>query len=74
MACSVTPFVTDQLAIPWLPRASFALMLALLPMLATIIGALVPGQVPMNGDLAGIALNIVGVALHRLPQEHGKQT
>jgi inner membrane transporter RhtA len=65
VSSSVIPYVTDQLAMARLPRATFALMLALLPMFATIIGALVLGQIPTVRDLAGIALVIAGVALHR---------
>ena len=38
---SVIPYVTDQLAMARLPRATFALMLALLPMFAVVIGAIV---------------------------------
>ena len=64
---SVIPYVTDQLAMARLPRATFALMLALLPMFATLIGAVVLGQVPTVRDLAGIALVVAGVALHKSP-------
>src|SRR5215475_1520979 len=64
---SVIPYVTDQLAMARLPRATFALMLALLPATATVIGLIVLGQVPTARDLAGIALVILGVALHRAP-------
>jgi inner membrane transporter RhtA len=69
VSSSVIPYVTDQLAMARLPRATFALMLALLPMFATIIGAVVLGQIPTIRDLAGIALVIAGIALHRPPQE-----
>jgi inner membrane transporter RhtA len=62
---SVIPYVTDQLAMARLPRATFALMLALLPMFATLIGAAVLGQVPTGQDMAGIAMVIIGVALHK---------
>jgi len=62
---SVIPYVTDQLAMARLPRATFALMLALLPAFATIIGAVVLGQIPAGRDLAGIALVIAGVAIHQ---------
>jgi len=64
---SVIPYVTDQLAMARLPRATFSLMLALLPATATVIGLIVLGQVPTARDLAGIALVILGVALHRDP-------
>lgn len=65
VSSSVIPYVTDQLAMARLPRATFSLMLALLPAAATVIGLLVLGQVPTVRDLAGIALVILGVALHR---------
>jgi inner membrane transporter RhtA len=48
-----------------LPRATFALMLALLPATATVIGLVVLSQVPTPRDLAGIGLVVVGVAVHR---------
>jgi len=62
---SVIPYVTDQLAMARLPRNSFALMLALLPATATLIGALVLAQIPTLRDLLGIALVMAGIALHR---------
>ena len=61
---SVIPYVTDQLAMRRLPRATFALMLALLPVFATIIGAIVLRQFPTPRDIAGIALVASGVAIH----------
>ena len=61
---SVIPYVIDQLAMARLPRATFALMLALLPVFATIIGALVLGQLPGGQDVLGIGLVVTGVALH----------
>src|SRR5215475_5968543 len=64
---SVIPYVTDQLAMARLPRATFSLMLALLPATATVIGLIVLGQVPTTRDLAGVGLVILGVALHRDP-------
>jgi inner membrane transporter RhtA len=64
---SVIPYVTDQLAMARLPRATFSLMLALLPATAAVIGLIVLGQVPTMRDLAGIGLVILGVALHRDP-------
>jgi inner membrane transporter RhtA len=60
----VIPYVTDQLAMARLPRATFSLMLALLPVFATVIGAVVLGQVPTVQDAAGIALVVAGVAVH----------
>jgi inner membrane transporter RhtA len=71
LCSSVIPYVTDQLAMARLPRATFSLMLALLPMLGTIIGAIVLGQLPTGQDLLGIALVVVGVALHQVPADEG---
>jgi inner membrane transporter RhtA len=64
LCSSVIPYVTDQLAMARLPRATFALMLALLPVFATIIGAIVLHQFPTPRDIAGIALVTAGVAIH----------
>ncbi len=61
---SVIPYVCDQLAMAKLPRASFALMLAMLPAIATAIAAVVLDQVPSHMDLAGVALVMTGVAVH----------
>ena len=62
---SVIPYVTDQLAMARLPRATFSLLLALLPAFATIIGAVVLRQIPTVQDVAGITLVVLGVAVHR---------
>ena len=62
---SVIPYVTDQLAMARLPRATFALMLALLPAVAVVIGAVVLHQIPSVRELAGIALVIAGIAVHQ---------
>ena len=61
---SVIPYVTDQLAMARLSRATFSLMLALLPVFATVIGAIVLRQLPTVQDVAGITLVVLGVALH----------
>lgn len=66
---SVIPYVCDQLAMSRLPRATFALLLSLLPATATIIGILVLGQVPTPIELAGVSLVIAGVAVHRDPED-----
>jgi inner membrane transporter RhtA len=62
---SVVPYVCDQLAMWRLPRASFALMLALLPATATVIGVIVLAQIPSVQDIAGVLLVMAGVAIHR---------
>jgi inner membrane transporter RhtA len=68
LCSSVIPYVCDQLAMSRLPRASFALLLCLLPASAAIIGALVLTQLPSAKDIVGVALVMVGVAIHR-PQQ-----
>ncbi|RWE50261.1 MAG: DMT family transporter [Mesorhizobium sp.] len=62
---SVIPYICDQLAMARLPRASFALMLSLLPLTATLIGVIVLRQVPSLTDCLGIALVVAGVAMHK---------
>jgi inner membrane transporter RhtA len=65
ISSSVIPYVCDQLALARLPRATYSLMVALLPATATVIGLVVLAQVPTSSDLLGIGLVVAGVALHR---------
>jgi inner membrane transporter RhtA len=67
ISSSVIPYVCDQLAMARLPRATYALLVALLPATAAIIGLVVLGQAPEAGEAAGIGLVAAGVALHRDP-------
>ncbi|MCV3209013.1 DMT family transporter [Mesorhizobium sp. YC-39] len=62
---SVIPYICDQLAMSRLPRSSFALMLSLLPVTATLIGVVVLHQIPSLTDCLGIALVVAGVAFHK---------
>lgn len=64
---SVVPYVCDQLAMSRLPRSSFALLLALLPASATLIGVIVLAQIPSVRDVMGVLLVMIGVAVHRPP-------
>jgi inner membrane transporter RhtA len=66
---SVIPYVSDQLAMARLPRATYALFVALLPATATVIGLLVLGQVPTAAEVVGVALVVAGVAVHREPEK-----
>jgi inner membrane transporter RhtA len=66
---SVIPYITDQLAMARLPRATFALLLALLPATAAVIGIVVLRQIPTVIEIAGIACIMIGVALHQVPGE-----
>jgi inner membrane transporter RhtA len=65
VSSSVIPYICDQLAMARLPRATFALLLALLPAMASMIGIVVLHQIPSRAEMTGIALVIVGVNLHR---------
>jgi inner membrane transporter RhtA len=65
LCSSVIPYVTDQLAMARLPRATYALMVSLLPATATGIGIVVLAQVPTVAEAAGVALVVAGVAVHR---------
>ena len=65
VSSSVIPYVTDQLAMARLPRATFALLLSILPATATAIGFMVLHQAPSLRDLTGVGLVMLGVALHR---------
>ena len=71
ISSSVIPYVCDQLAMARLPRATFSLMLALLPATATCIGLLVLRQVPTLREVIGVVLVIGGVALHAEPLRRG---
>jgi inner membrane transporter RhtA len=62
---SVIPYVCDQLALARMPRATYALLVSLLPATATAIGILVLGQIPSAVEVAGVALVVGGVAVHR---------
>ena len=66
VSSSVIPYVCDQLAMARLARATYALMVSLLPATATVIGVLVLAQVPSATELAGVLLVVAGVALHRV--------
>ena len=66
---SVIPYVSDQLAMRRLPRATYALMVSVLPATATVIGIAVLAQIPSWVEVAGVALVIAGVAIHRQAPE-----
>lgn len=65
---SVVPYVADQMAMSRLPRATFALYLAILPATATLIAAIMLAQIPTLQDLAGIALVMIAIAIHKPPR------
>ena len=69
VSSSVIPYVFDQLAMARLPRATYALFVALLPATATVIGVAVLRQLPSALELGGIVLVTAGFALHRMSEE-----
>jgi inner membrane transporter RhtA len=65
VSSSVIPYVADQLALARISRSTYALMVSLLPATATVIGIVVLGQLPTWVEVAGVALVVAGVAVHR---------
>jgi inner membrane transporter RhtA len=65
VASSVIPYVCDQLAMRRLSRATYSLMVSLLPATATVVGIVVLAQIPTARELAGVLLVVLAVAAHR---------
>ncbi|WP_230514389.1 EamA family transporter [Salinispora arenicola] len=65
VSSSVIPYVTDQLAMARLPRATYALLVCLLPATATVVGIIVLAQVPTAPEVVGVVLVVAGVAVHQ---------
>jgi inner membrane transporter RhtA len=65
VSSSVIPYVSDQLALARMKRSTYALMVSLLPATATVIGIVVLAQLPSAIEVAGVALVVAGVAVHR---------
>jgi inner membrane transporter RhtA len=57
------PYVLDQLVFVQIRSANFALLLALLPVTATLIGVVVLRQIPAPAEIAGIALVVLALLL-----------
>jgi len=60
---SVVPYALDQVVLRRIGRARFAVLLALLPVTAAVVGLLVLHQVPGPLECAGIGAVVVAVAL-----------
>jgi inner membrane transporter RhtA len=65
LSSSVIPYAFDQMAMSRLPRATYALFVALLPATAVIVGLIVLRQVPLSSDVAAVGLIIGGIVVHR---------
>jgi inner membrane transporter RhtA len=57
------PYALDQVVLRRLGQASFALLLALLPVIATLVGLVVLRQVPSIPEAIGISAVVVGLGL-----------
>jgi inner membrane transporter RhtA len=66
---SAIPYALDQLAMKQVRRATFAMMLSILPATATVIGLVVLAQRPTFLDVVGVSLVIAAVAVHRTKTE-----
>src|SRR4249919_3909030 len=65
ISSSVIPYVCDQLAMARLSRATYSLMVSLLPATATVVGIVVLAQIPSTTEIAGVGLVVGAVAVHR---------
>jgi len=63
VASTLVPYTLEQLAMRRMSRPRFAVMLALLPATATLMGLVVLGQLPSAADATGIALVIGAITL-----------
>ena len=66
ISSSVIPYVSDQLALYRLDRATYALVVSP-PATATVIGIAVLTQIPTPAEIGGMGLVVAGFALHRAP-------
>lgn len=62
---SVIPYVCDQLAMARISRATYSLMVSLLPATATVIGVVVLAQIPSPVEALAVGLVVAAVAIHR---------
>jgi inner membrane transporter RhtA len=65
---TAVPYALDQLVLAVVGRAKFALLLALLPATATVIGATILRQTPSWEELAGIVLVMLALVVGAQPR------
>ncbi|MCZ4550472.1 EamA family transporter [Williamsia sp. 1138] len=58
---SAIPYLLDQIVLSKVGRSQFALLLALLPVTAAVVGALALAQIPTVPELCGMALVIAAI-------------
>ena len=64
---TAVPYALDQVALAVVGRARFALLLALLPATAAVVGATVLRQIPSPAELAGIAVVMLALLIGARP-------
>ena len=65
MLSNVIPYALDQLVLPSLAPAQFALLLSLLPATASVVGAVVLGQIPTLVETLGTGAIVAAMLLRR---------
>jgi inner membrane transporter RhtA len=65
ISSSVIPYVCDQLAMARMTRATYSLLVSLLPATATVVGVIVLAQIPTRTEILGVGLVVAAVAVHR---------
>lgn len=63
MLSTTVPYAIDQFVLTRISRARFALLLALLPATAAVVGAVVLHQVPTVAEVGGIALVMAALSV-----------
>jgi inner membrane transporter RhtA len=74
ISSSVIPYVCDRIAMSRMTRERYALLLGLLPAIATIIGFIVLRQIPGPADWLGIVLVMLAVMIHRPFQDRHQRS
>ena len=71
-ASSAVPYGLDQVVLRRIGAGRFALLMALLPVTAVVIGFLALGQVPHSWEIAGIVCVAVAVAVRTADPDEGE--
>ncbi|GAC52934.1 hypothetical protein GOAMI_15_01240 [Gordonia amicalis NBRC 100051 = JCM 11271] len=75
VASTAIPYALDQVVLRRVGRARFAILLALLPVTAAVIGLIVLGQVPRPLEAVGIVAVALAVAVRSVdPAERSMNT
>lgn len=66
---NMIPYSLDQVILQRIPRGRYAVLLALLPVVATLVGFIALRQRPTAIELLGIGLVVLGIGLSDRPEE-----